>query len=234
VVRNWVTQNIPGVIEYLSGNPKAPGFRSDHGGSNYHDHLAFESEALARRAKAILEAQGVKVTEFGVKSGHAANSYHYSNQAFDVPGHQWGKATDPEVFEGSSLVRRLLLKGLGGGTTTDDGGTLASVAPAEQKVETVERQVTADWRPDAASGVGDPGDPAYRQRQDIAIWAQANPKLAEALATREGFSMADFAAPRTSTVTETVVVPEDRGALGGTTVGGAPPEADPYKRRGAR
>ena len=107
--RNWLTQKVPGMVEYLDGDPNNPGYRADHGGSNYHSHVAFQDREATIKAMKALQARGIKVTGFGDRGGHASNSYHYSDQAFDVPGHQWGKGTDAEVLAGSKLVRETLL-----------------------------------------------------------------------------------------------------------------------------
>jgi hypothetical protein len=108
-----MTENTPGMMEYLSGNPNAPGYRQDHGGGNYHDHLAFQDTATALKVKQALEAAGIRTTGWGDQSGHAANSYHKYKEAIDVPGKQWGKGTDAEVFAGSQKVRQITRSVLG-------------------------------------------------------------------------------------------------------------------------
>jgi hypothetical protein len=83
--------NAAGVLEYLTGDPSHAGFRDDHGGANYHEHLAFDTPERARAAAALLNQHGITTTELkGVNSvgSHSPNSYHYSGQAFDVPGAQ--------------------------------------------------------------------------------------------------------------------------------------------------
>lgn len=79
------------VIEHLSGDWSHHSYRVDHGGSNYHEHLAFSSPEEAMAAAAKLNAAGIKTTELkGVNpvGGHSPNSYHYTGQAFDVPADQ--------------------------------------------------------------------------------------------------------------------------------------------------
>jgi hypothetical protein len=128
--QNWVTDNIPGAIEYLSGDPNAPGFDASHGSeSNYHDHFAFRDEATTRKAMKLLQDRGIQVTEFGVKGGHSPNSHHYSNRAFDVPGAQWGGsgAIGKKEWDGSKLTRQILLAGLRGDQT---GGTKPLTSPS--------------------------------------------------------------------------------------------------------
>jgi hypothetical protein len=72
------------VIEYITGDRKHPAYRSDHGGGQYHDHLAFKSKEERDRAIDYLQKKGWYV---GSKNDgrHAAGSYHYSNQAIDIP-----------------------------------------------------------------------------------------------------------------------------------------------------
>lgn len=74
--------------QYLTGDPNSPAYDPAHGGSNYHEHLAFKDQDTARRAYEFLKSKGLKVTEFGVSSGHAVGSAHYSGRAFDVPADQ--------------------------------------------------------------------------------------------------------------------------------------------------
>ena len=105
------------VIEYFSGDPKlgaAGGYRPDHGGSNYHDHIAYKTAKEAKEAAALLNRSGIKTTELkGVNpvGGHAPRSYHYSGQAFDVPGAQVPVGQEPAL---SARVRKILQIGAGG------------------------------------------------------------------------------------------------------------------------
>ena len=104
------------VIEYLTGEPGHPNYRADHGGKNYHEHLAFQTTAGRDRAMAVLRANGIQIGS--VNDGrHAPTSYHYSDQAFDVPAHQVLEGQEPQL---SQRVRRILKEngftGLGGGT----------------------------------------------------------------------------------------------------------------------
>lgn len=80
--------NQPSFSQYLTGDPSSPGYDPAHGGANYHEHLAFKDQDTARRAYEFLKSKGIKVTEFGVSSGHAQGSAHYSGRAFDVPADQ--------------------------------------------------------------------------------------------------------------------------------------------------
>lgn len=74
-------------IEYLTGDPDHPGYRDDHAGSNYHEHIAFRTTAERDAAMAKLRAHGIEIGS--VNDGqHSPNSYHYADLAFDVPAHQ--------------------------------------------------------------------------------------------------------------------------------------------------
>ena len=95
-------------VEYLTGDTSHVGFRDDHGGSNYHEHLAYSTPELAKTAAALLNQHGIQTTELkGVNTvgGHSPNSYHYVGQAFDVPAHQVPVGQEPAL---SAQVRRIL------------------------------------------------------------------------------------------------------------------------------
>jgi hypothetical protein len=216
---NWVTQNIPGVIEYLDGDPNAPGYRADHGGSNYHSHYAFKDRETTLKAKALLEKHGVKVTGFGDRSGHAENSYHYSDQAFDVPGAQWGKATDAEVFAGSSKVRKLLLDGLRDQTP----GTKAPSTLATTSSPTTTSSAEAPAGPAPKSEPFTPKEaPTWLQNLQAEVLAQVgqspqfDPIDVGAIIGRPG-SMVSGGTPEPRPAA--VANPPVRGALDGTRVG---------------
>lgn len=76
---------------YITGDPSHPNYRSDHGGSNYHDHLSFKDRATAERAYKFFKSKGFVVTEFkgyDRVGRHSQGSLHYSGLAFDIPGSQ--------------------------------------------------------------------------------------------------------------------------------------------------
>jgi hypothetical protein len=122
------------VIEYFTGDPKlgaAGGYRADHGGSNYHDHIAYKTAKEAKEAAALLNRSGIKTTELkGVNpvGGHAARSYHYSGQAFDVPGAQVPVGQEPAL---SAKVRKILQ--IGGGTAKPLPSWLGPIAKGANK-----------------------------------------------------------------------------------------------------
>jgi hypothetical protein len=139
------------------------------------------------------------------------------------------------------------------------GQTMASVGSTfvtESVVEPAKPQPAKpqpmDWKP-AASDPGrstDPSSQAYWQRQDMKLWAQANPALAKATMARAGADPAWLEAPAMQTPAAPAAAapaaaapvavapvasapvapkPEDRGALSGTQVGGPRPKGlQPY------
>ena len=102
-------------VQYITGDPsqRANYDLSGHGKpENYHDHIAFETEADKERAKAALRAAGIKI---GSEYRPGDSGYHGKNLAIDVPGYQWGGsgAIGQKEYDGSSRVRSVL--GLKGG-----------------------------------------------------------------------------------------------------------------------
>ena len=92
-------------IEYLSGDPNhKSSYRADHGGSNYHEHLAFGSTKERDAAMAKLREHGIKIGSIN-DGKHSEHSYHYSDQAFVVPGTNWAVG---EEAAGSKRVREIL------------------------------------------------------------------------------------------------------------------------------
>ena len=86
-----VAGGVRGYDGYITGDPSSPNYASDHGGSNYHDHLSFKDRATAERAYKFFQSKGFTVTEFkGYNSvgRHSSGSLHYSGLAFDIPGSQ--------------------------------------------------------------------------------------------------------------------------------------------------
>jgi hypothetical protein len=94
------------IIEYLTGDKSSSGYRADHGGANYHEHLAFQTAQQMQLAMKALQAAGIKV---GSTTGgrHAPGSYHYSGQALDVPASQVPVGQEQML---SKMVRQVLAK----------------------------------------------------------------------------------------------------------------------------
>ena len=109
-----------GGVQYITGDPNDPHYRSDHGGGNYHDHLGFSSPAVALRAYNFFSKK-FKVTQFKPITGVTGIAHntpgdpHYESLAFDIPGNQWGGsgAIGPTEYRGSAKVRAALKEFLG-------------------------------------------------------------------------------------------------------------------------
>ena len=74
-----------GIIERLTGDPSSPYYRADHGGDNYHEHLAFATVAARDAAIEALERAGIRV---GSTYREGDPGYHGANLALDVPASQ--------------------------------------------------------------------------------------------------------------------------------------------------
>ncbi len=101
-------------IEYITGDKNYPSnYDYDGHGTpfNYHDHIAFATPKDKDNAKKALLAAGIQTgSEYLDRIGDPG--YHGSNQAIDVPGHQWGGAPGSPItqaqYNGSAQVRRVL------------------------------------------------------------------------------------------------------------------------------
>jgi soluble lytic murein transglycosylase-like protein len=90
------------VIEHLSGDTSRPEYRANHGGNNYHEHLAFASTAERDTAIKKLQAAGIQVGSVD-RPGDAG--YHGKKLAIDVPGSQVAVGKEKEL---SRRVRQVL------------------------------------------------------------------------------------------------------------------------------
>ena len=113
------------VIEYLTGDRKHKRYRADHAAGNYHDHFAFDGQATRDAAMKWLRGKGWTIGSINTGK-HAEGSYHYSNQAFDIPFYpnQSKKGvTDDAKGETalSSSVRKDLISGGFIGSQLGDG-----------------------------------------------------------------------------------------------------------------
>ena len=120
-----------GIAQYITGDPSSPFYRADHGGGNYHEHLAFVSRQAAEEAYKKLTSAGIQVTEFKGKSRvgrHTPGSAHYEGLAFDVPGAQVPVGRERE------LTARVQ-------STLGIGGARPAPVPASQK-----RDIIADQK----------------------------------------------------------------------------------------
>lgn len=123
-----------GIAQYITGDPSSPFYKADHGGGNYHEHLAFVSREAAEEAYRKLTSAGIQVTEFKGKSRvgrHTPGSAHYQGLAFDVPGAQVPVGREREL---TARVQSILGIGVGGvGTPRKVPGSEKRDVVAEQK-----------------------------------------------------------------------------------------------------
>jgi TP901 family phage tail tape measure protein len=113
------------ITEYLTGDRSHAGYRADHGGGNYHEHLGFQAPQQMQLAMKALQAAGIKI---GSTTGgrHAAGSLHYSGRAFDVPASQVPVGQEQAL---SQMVRSVLAKAgfEGSGIGGDSGGHINEI-----------------------------------------------------------------------------------------------------------
>ena len=124
-------------IEYVTGDRTSSHYSADHGGGNYHDHIAFKDQKTRLAAQEYLRKLG---WDIGSTTGgkHAENSYHYSGQAFDIPmyrpsggGVQHGFSDDKAGEEAmSARLRADLAKGGFGGGALSGSSKSTPSAPA--------------------------------------------------------------------------------------------------------
>lgn len=90
------------VTEYLTGDPNHEGYRADHGGGNYHEHIAFATKAERDAAIRKLKANGIQVGSID-RPGDPGN--HGKGLAIDVPASQVPVGKEKEL---SRRVRSIL------------------------------------------------------------------------------------------------------------------------------
>jgi hypothetical protein len=124
------------VVEYLTGDRTHKRYRADHGAGNYHDHVAFDSQATRDAAMKWMRSRGWTIGSIDTGK-HADGSFHYSKQAFDIPFYDGGNyrkkgATDDAKGETkfSSMVRADLIAGGFGGPQL--GGSSTAPVPSAQ------------------------------------------------------------------------------------------------------
>jgi hypothetical protein len=118
----------PGVVEYLTGDRSSPGYRADHGGSNYHEHIAFASRKIRDNVIAMLQRNGIQI---GSTDGgrHAAGSYHYSGQAVDIPASQVPVGKEDAL---AKRVRALVAAHLGMPSSNVQGQAATQISSTSQ------------------------------------------------------------------------------------------------------
>lgn len=116
------------IIEYLTGDPNHMGYRADHAGSNYHEHLAFRTVEEKERAKAALIANGIQIGS-ELRPGDT-RSYHSVGLALDVPASQVPVGQEPQL---SVRVREILAAN--GFSGKGIGSSMGAQAPTGSPVQ---------------------------------------------------------------------------------------------------
>lgn len=123
------------VVEYITGDRTHKRYAADHGGRNYHDHVAFDSQATRDSAMKWLRSRGWTIGSINTGK-HANGSFHYSNQAFDIPFYS-GNNTKKGVTDDakgetklSSMLRADLIAG--GFSGPQLGGSSIAPPPSAQ------------------------------------------------------------------------------------------------------
>ena len=125
------------IIEYLTGDRTHKKYRADHAAKNYHDHVAFDSKQTRDAAIKWLRGKGWVVGSINTGK-HTEGSYHYSDQAFDIPFYpnQSKKGVTDDAKGETILSSRLRTDLISGGFTGPQlGGSSAKPqmpAPAAQ------------------------------------------------------------------------------------------------------
>ena len=120
------------VVEVLTGDKSSQFYRADHGGQNYHVHVAFETQEQKELAKALLQSKGIQIGSEN-DGKHAPGSYHYSNQAFDVPMSQVPVGQEDALSQKILGILGKQFGGLLGGT--GGGGNVVGQLFADARVE---------------------------------------------------------------------------------------------------
>lgn len=123
------------VVEYITGDRTHKRYAVDHGGQNYHDHVAFDSQATRDSAMKWLRSRGWTIGSINTGK-HANGSFHYKNLAFDIPFYS-GNNTKKGVTDDakgetklSSMLRADLIAGGFGGPQL--GGSSITPTPSAQ------------------------------------------------------------------------------------------------------
>lgn len=104
------------IVEYLTGDRTHRRYRADHAAGNYHDHVAFDSQETRDAAIKWLRGKGWVVGSIDTGK-HAEGSFHYSNQAFDIPFYpnQSKKGVSDDARGETALSSRLRADLIAGG-----------------------------------------------------------------------------------------------------------------------
>ena len=127
------------IIEYLTGDRTHKRYRADHAAGNYHDHVAFDSQKTRDAAIKWLRGKGWVVGSIDTGK-HAEGSYHYSNQAFDIPFYSGNNikkgVTDDAKGETklSSMLRADLIAGGFNGPQLSGSSAKPQIAPPPSRM----------------------------------------------------------------------------------------------------
>jgi len=138
------------IVEYLTGDRTHKRYRADHAAGNYHDHVAFDSQKTRDAAMAFLRGKGWTIGSINT-GRHADGSYHYSNQAFDIPFYpnQSKKGVTDDAKGETKLSSRLrsdLISGGFGGPQLG-GSSTSSPAPATTQSIPTPAQISSTGTP---------------------------------------------------------------------------------------
>lgn len=123
------------IIEYLTGDRKHKRYRADHAAGNYHDHFAFNNQATRDAAIKWLRSKGWVIGSINTGK-HANDSYHYSNQAFDIPFYpnQSKKGVSDDAKGETILSSRVRADLIAGGFNGSQLGR-SSISPPSQPAQ---------------------------------------------------------------------------------------------------
>lgn len=136
------------VVELLTGDKSSQFYRADHGGSNYHVHVAFENQEQKELAKALLQSKGIQIGSEN-DGKHAPGSYHYSDQAFDVPMSQVPVGQEDAFSQKILGILGKEFGGLLGGSGGGDGGLDVIgqlVANARVEMDKLRESALSTWQ----------------------------------------------------------------------------------------
>ena len=125
------------IVEYLTGDRTHKRYRADHAAGNYHDHVAFDSQKTRDAAMAFLRGRGWTIGSINT-GRHADGSYHYSNQAFDIPFYpnQSKKGVTDDAKGETKLSSRFRADLIAGGFSGPQLGGSSTSSPTTTKSTT--------------------------------------------------------------------------------------------------
>jgi hypothetical protein len=151
------------IVEYLTGDRTHKRYRADHAAGNYHDHVAFDSQKTRDAAMAFLRGRGWTIGSINT-GRHADGSYHYSNQAFDIPfysGNNTKKGVTDDAKGETKLSSMLRADLIAGGFSGPQLG--GSSATTQSKPPTPATTQTSTPTPAQITPTGTPQNPQIPQ-----------------------------------------------------------------------